>query len=169
MNRLVLASLMVATIVLGSTTSGGPARGDDIRVSSFQVAVTFDGMPTAYFHSVSGLSFEIDVVEYRERGVNDVVHKLPGRVKYPNIVLKQGYSGAPSDLQKWAFRIAAGTPEAKNCTIVLYDVRQKEVARYRLVNAWPQKWTAPDFNASSNELAIETIEIVHEGLRLVEP
>ncbi len=166
MNRLVLASLMVATIVLGGAASGGPARGDDIRVSSFQVAVTFDGMPTAYFRSVSGLSIEIEVVEYREGGANDVVHKLPGRVKYPNVVLKQGFAGA-SDLQKWAFRIAAGTPEAKNCTIVMYDVSHKEVARYRLANAWPTKVALPDFDAGGNDLAIETIEIAHEGLRLI--
>jgi len=87
-------------------------------------------------------------------------------VKYPNIVLKQGFAGA-SDLQKWAFRIAAGQFEHKNATIVISDQRSQVIARYTLTNAWPTKWSAPDFDATSNDVAIETIEIAHEGLRLV--
>ncbi len=166
MNRLVIASLMVATIVAGTAASGSPARNDDLRLSALQVAVTFDGMPTAFFRSVSGLSMEIEVVEFREGGEGGAVHKIPGRVKYPNIVLKQGFAGA-SDLQKWAFRIAAGQFEHKNATIVISDQRSQVIARYTLTNAWPTKWTAPDFDATSNDVAIETIEIAHEGLRLV--
>jgi phage tail-like protein len=166
MNRLILASLMVATIVFGMAASGAPARNEDARLSSFQVAVTFDGMPTAYFREVSGLSVEIEVVEFREGGENGAVHKLPGRTKYQNIVLKQGFTGA-SELQKWAFRIAAGQFEHKNATIVIYDQKHQEIVRYTLTNAWPQKWDGPDFDANSNDVAIETIEIVHEGLRLV--
>jgi phage tail-like protein len=156
---------MVVTIILGTAASGAPARSDDVRLSSLQVAITFDGMPTAYFRSVSGLSMEVEVVEFREGGSNDV-HKLPGRVKYPNLVLKQGFSGA-SELQKWAFRIAAGQFEHKNATIVISDQKGQVVARYTLTNAFPAKWEGPDFDASSNEIAIETIEIAHEGLRLV--
>jgi phage tail-like protein len=83
---------MIATIILGTAASAAPARNDDVRVSSLQVAITFDGMPTAYFRSVSGISVEIEVVEFREGGSNDV-HKIPGRVKYPNLVLKQGSPG----------------------------------------------------------------------------
>jgi phage tail-like protein len=167
-NRLVLASLMVATIVLGTAATGAPARNDDIRLSSFQVAVTFAGMPTAYFHSVSGLSIDIEVVEYREGGANETTRKLPGRVKYPNLVLKRGFSGA-GDLQKWAFRIAGGVPEPKNGTIIIFDQQHHPVATYTFTNAWPTKWSAPEFDASSNEVAIETLEIAHEGLRLVDP
>jgi phage tail-like protein len=155
---------MVVTIVLGTAASGAPARSDDLRLSSLQVAITFDGMPTAYFRSVSGLKIEIEVVEFREGGTGDV-HKLPGRVKYPNLVLKQGFSGA-SELQKWAFRIAAGQFEHKNATIVMFDQNHHEVARYTLANSWPTKWEGPDFDANSNEIAIETLEIAHEGLRL---
>lgn len=165
MNKLILASLMIATIVFGTAASGAPARSDDVRLSSLQVAITFDGMPTAYFRSVSGLSIEIEVVEFREGGIGDV-HKLPGRVKYPNLVLKQGFSGA-SELQKWAFRIAAGQFEHKNATIVISDQKNQVIVRYALTNGWPTKWEGPEFDASSNEVAIETIEIAHEGLRLV--
>ena len=168
MNRLVLASLMVATIVLGTAASGSPARSEDLRVSAFQVAITFDGMPTAFFRSVSGLSLEIEVVEFREGGTNET-RKLPGRTKYPNIVLKQGFFGPASDFQKWAFRIAAGVPEPKNATVVISDHKQQILARYSVARAWPTKWTGPDFDASGNEVAIETIEIAHEGLRLVGP
>jgi phage tail-like protein len=154
---------MVMTIVLGSAASGAPSRSDDVRLSSLQVAITFDGMPTAYFRSVSGLTVEIDVVEYREGGSNDV-RKLPGQVKYPNLVLKQGFSGV-SELQKWAFRIAAGQVERKKGTIVISDQQQHVVATYTITNAWPAKWEGPDFDATKNDIAIETLEIAHEGLR----
>jgi phage tail-like protein len=164
-NRLVLASLVVMTIVLGTAASGAPARSDDVRLSSLQVAITFDGMPTAYFRAVSGLKIEIEVVEFREGGTGDV-HKLPGRVKYPNLVLKQGFSG-PSELQKWAFRVASGQFEHKNATIVISDQKNQVLARYSLMNGFPAKWEGLDFDASSNEVAIETIEIAHEGLRLI--
>jgi phage tail-like protein len=164
-NRLVLASLMVMTIVLGTAASGAPSRSDDVRLSSLQVAITFVGMPTAYFRSVSGLEIEIEVLEFREGGSNDV-RKIPGRVKYPNLVLKQGFSGA-SELQKWAFRIAAGQFEHKNATIVISDQKSQVIARYSLTNGFPTKWEGPDFDAESNEVALETIEIAHEGLRLV--
>jgi phage tail-like protein len=163
-NRLVLASLMVATIVLGTAASATQTRDQDLRLSAMKVAVTFDGLPTAYFQAVSGLSVEMEVVEFREGGSNDV-RKIPGRVKYPNIVLKQAFA-AGSELQKWAFRIAAGQFERKNGSIVMFDASGKPVASYRIVNAWPTKWEGPDFDASSNELAIETIEIAHEGLSL---
>lgn len=166
MNRFVLACFAAATILLGTAASGPQARNEDLHLSAIQVAVTFDGMPTAYFRSVSGLSVELEVVEFREGGSNDV-RKLPGRVKYPNIVLKQAFLGG-SELQKWAFRIAAGQFEHKNASIVLSDQKSHVVlARYTLTNAWPMKWNGPDFDASSNDVAIETIEIVHEGLRLV--
>ncbi len=168
MNRLVLATLMVATIVLGTAASGAPARNDDVRLSSFQVVITFDRMAPAYFRSVSGLSVEIDVVEFRE-GDNGVIRKLPGRAKYPNIVLKQPFTGSASELLKWTLRIAAGTPEPKKGTIVLYDQKQQVVATYTITSAWPVKWEGPDFDASSNEVALETIEIAHEGLRLTDP
>jgi phage tail-like protein len=164
-NRLILASLMVMTIVLGTTASGAPLRSDDVRLSSLQVAITFVGMPTAYFRSVSGLKIEIEVLEVREGGSNDV-RKIPGRVKYTNLVLKQGFSGA-SELQKWAFRIAAGQFEHKNATIVISDQKSQVIARYSLTNGFPTKWEGPDFDADSNEVALETIEIAHEGLRLV--
>lgn len=167
MNRFVLACLAVVTIVLGTAASGLPARNEDLRLSAIQVAVTFDGMPTAFFHSVSGLSVEIEVLEVREGGIGEV-RKIPGRVKYPNIVLKQGFTGA-SELQKWAFRIAAGQFERKSGTIEMLDQAHKPIARYAFVNAWPTKVDLPDFDASSNELAIETIEITHEGLRLLDP
>ncbi|HEY6202278.1 MAG TPA: hypothetical protein VI056_04480 [Candidatus Limnocylindria bacterium] len=57
------SSLSATRLVLGTAASGAPARNDEIRLSALQVAITFDGMPTAFFRSVSGLSIEIEVVE----------------------------------------------------------------------------------------------------------
>ena len=67
---------------------------------------------------------------------------------------------------KWTLRIAAGTREAKNATIALYDAKNQPVATYTITSAWPVKWEGPALNATANEVAIETLEIAHEGLEL---
>ena len=167
MNRLLLASLMLVTIALGTVAAGAPDRADDVSVSSLSVTIEFDGMPTATFSSVEGLSVEITVVEYREGGNNEFTRKLPGVRKYPNLVLKQGYDGHPSALQQWALRLAAGANERKNAVISLYGAKGELVSTYQVHNAWPTKWTGPTLNGDSNEVAIETIEIAHDGFVLI--
>lgn len=167
MRKLVLVAVMLATLVAGTVASGNVAVAPELRLSEFRVAVEFVGMPPAFFRSVSGLSFEVEVVEFREGGSSGfATRKLQGVTKWPNIVLKQGYVGSHSELLRWAHRVATGQTERRNGTIVVYDEKLTVLARYRFVNAWPTKWEGPELDASKNEIALETLEIVHEGWSL---
>jgi phage tail-like protein len=115
---------------------------------------------------VSGLESETAVIEYRTGADNPTtVRKLPGLTKYPNIVLKRGLT---RDLSLWNWRqsVVNGKTERRSGSIILLDEARKVVLRWRFVEGWPVKWEGPGLNATANEVAIETLEIAHEGLEL---
>ena len=92
--------------------------------------------------------------------------KLPGLKKYGNITLKQGV--ADSDvLYQWMTAGVEGDVERKTLTITLISAEGDDAASWQVINAWPTKYTAPDFNATSSEVAIESLEIAHEGMTRV--
>ena len=130
---------------------------------NFNFLVEIDGITRAGFHEVSGIDSTIDVVEHREGGDNTSPRKLPGLTKHANIVLKRGIT---DDTQLWQWHLDAvnGTLTRKNGSIVLKDRRGNEVARWNFVNAWPSKWTGPNLTAEGTDVAIETLELAHEGL-----
>ncbi len=133
--------------------------------SNFNFLVEVDGITQAAFQEASGFDSTIDVVEYREGGESITTRKYPGQVKYSNISLKRGLTD-DAELYAWHKQWADGDPAAarKNGSIVLLDRQGLEKARWNFFNGWPCKWTGPSFNAASNELAIESLEIAHEGL-----
>jgi phage tail-like protein len=133
--------------------------------SSFNFAVEIDGMLRMHFAEASGLDAQIDIVEHREGGDNITTRKLPGMVKFSNIVLKWGMTDE-KELYDWHRQWATGDQNAKRLSgsIVLYDRQRTEKKRWNFINAWPCKWTGPAFNAESSELAIETLELAHEGV-----
>lgn len=130
---------------------------------NFQFLVEIDGITRAAFQQCSGFDSSIDVVEHREGGENTTVRKLPGMTKYSNIVLKWGLTD-DTDLYQWHKAVIDGTIERKNGSIVLLDRAGQEVARWNFVRAWPSKWDGPDLNAEGNDVAIETLELAHEGV-----
>ncbi|GAM10182.1 T4-like virus tail tube protein gp19 [Geobacter sp. OR-1] len=136
-------------------------RKDPFRAYNFLVEI--DGITRAGFKECSGLDSTQDPIEYRDGG--DPIHsrKLPGMVKFSNITLKRGIT---DDAELWAWRRTAmdGKVERKNGSIILLDDTGAEKLRWNFVNAWPNKWTGPTFNASGNEVAIESLEIAHEGV-----
>lgn len=140
------------------------ARNDPYR--SFNFVVEIEGVPSAGFASVSGLAGELQVVEYRE-GADPLSssRKLPGRVAYPNVVLRRGVT-ASRDLWDWFQTGVEGQVERRDVAIVLLDNSRQPVLRWLLRNAWVTKFEAPELDASANEVAIETIELVHERLEL---
>jgi phage tail-like protein len=144
-----------------AVTKGSPMP-DPVAELSFQVEVP--GMSIGRFRECSGIEVEVEVKEYQEGGSNDYVHKLPTRVKYPNIVLKRGVTHEEA-LAKWFFD-SRNAPQRRDVTITLLGPGTKVVRRWSFLNAYPVKWTGPNLNASSNQIATETLEIVHNGLRL---
>ncbi len=112
---------------------------------------------------MSGFDASIDVIEYREGDQVQTPLKVPGLKKYGNITLKQGL--VDSDvLYKWMAAGIEGDVERKTITITLLDITGADAASWQVINAWPTKYTAPDFNATSSEVAVETLEIAHEGM-----
>lgn len=130
---------------------------------NFNFLVEIDGITRAAFQECSGFDATIDVTEQREGGDNQTVRKLPGLTKYSNIQLKWGMTD-DDELYDWHRKAVLGDIERKNGSIVLLNRKGEEVKRWNFVRAWPTKWDGPDFNATSSEVAIESLEIVHEGL-----
>lgn len=130
---------------------------------NFNFLVEIDGIARAAFHEVSGFDSTIDVIEHREGGENTTVRKLPGMTKHSNIVLKWGLAD-DTDLYNWHRDAVNGKVQRRNGSIVLLDRQGQERMRWNFVNAWPSKWDGPDFNAEGNDIAIETLELAHEGV-----
>jgi phage tail-like protein len=132
---------------------------------NFNFKVEIDGIVRAAFHEVSGLDSSVDVIEHREGGENITLRKLPGQVKFSNVSLKWGMTD-DVDLYKWHRQWVDGDPAAprKNGSIVLLDRQGQEKGRWNFFNGWPSKWMGPSFNAESNDIAIESLEIAHEGI-----
>jgi len=123
------------------------------------------GQSVGYFTEASGLNAEVETMTYNEGGRNEFVHKLPSRMKHPNLVLKRGMTKV-KDLQTW-FDDAYNGPKRTTITITMLNEQAETVHTWTFANAYPVKWTGPQFNAQQNTLATEAIEIVHEGIKVV--
>jgi phage tail-like protein len=132
---------------------------------NYNFLVEMDGITRAAFQECSGFDSTIDVIEHREGGENTTLRKLPGMTKYSNIVLKWGMTD-DTDLYDWHRQVVLGDIERKNGSIVVLDRKGEEVARWNFYRAWPTKWDGPDLNAEGNDVAIETLELAHEGVEL---
>jgi phage tail-like protein len=143
---------------------GTSVRTDPFRAFNFRVE--FDGLTVGSFSEVSGLTADGDSVDYREgTDLPLTVRKLMTLRKYTNIVLKRGYT-TNDELWAWYRNIANGISDRRNGSIILMDEERNEVMRWNVENAWINKIEAPTFNATANEVAIESCELVHEGLML---
>ena len=142
----------------------GSERPDPVAELRFKIALQPE-LPIGRFSECTGISVEVETKEYMEGGSNDFVHKLPTRVKYPNIVLKRGITHEEALLQ-WFFE-SRFTPSKYDMTITLMGPGTQEVRSWVFMNAYPVKWTGPNLNANSNAVASEQLEIVHNGLRMV--
>ena len=141
------------------------------RVEAFPSAkfgVSIENVVTAEFTEASGLEAQIEILEYQEGGNNLFVHKLPGRVKFPNVTLKRGMT-ASNDLWDWFQQVMNRQIQRQNISIVLYGQDGSEVRRWDLEKAYPIKWSGPPFKASDNLVSIESIEFAHEGMTIQNP
>jgi phage tail-like protein len=140
------------------------ARNDPY--GQFNFLVEIDGLVVAGFSEVSGLTTDTNIIEYREGSEKvGTARKLPGLMKYNNIVLKRGWT---ADAQLWAWRklVIDGKTQRKTGSIILLDESRSPALRWNFTAGWPSKWEGPALNAKTSEVAIETLEIAHEGLEL---
>jgi len=150
-------------------------RLDPYRAYNFRVLVGSKVSAEIAFSKVTGLEAEVDQTEYREGTDTATLRKLPGLVKYPNIVLERGITDSP-ELVQWFQEIVKLTEEAAlprddafrtDMTIQLLNRNLEIVREWVATAAWPCKMSVGDFDAGSSDVVIEQMEICHEGLSLV--
>ena len=117
------------------------------------------------FSEASGLDVAIDPIEYRFGSDDITVRKIPGLKKFTNITLKRGVTG---DLAFWNWIVEGmnGLVHRTEGSVILLDENKREVMRWNFKRGWPCKWSGPGVNAKNNEIAMETLEICHEGLAI---
>lgn len=136
----------------------------------FHFAVDLGGAIKGYFTECSGLGSEHEVIEQKvvnEKG-QQVVIKLPGRMKWENITLKRGITSS-MDIWTWRKKVEDGDVEGarQNGSIVMYDQNLKEVARWNFERAWPVKVSGPAPKADGNEIGLEELTLAHEYIHRV--
>jgi phage tail-like protein len=145
-----------------------PGKKDQLASYTFMLEV--DGIAEATFRECSGLDSETQVIESKETGNKGqtVIRKLPGSLKWGDITLKRGFTD-DMKLQAWRDQTVNGklTDMRKNGSIVIYDYENTEVLRWNFTNGWISKLQGPSLNATGNDVAIESITIVHEGLKRI--
>ena len=141
------------------------SRVDPLPVSSFYLDIS--GQITGTFRECTGLGSESEIMEHKAvLGSGQVViYKIPGNLKYDNIVLKRGVT---DDLQVWDWRkkVEDGKVEEARMsgTITMFNQENTPVAEWTFDNAWPVKVSGPTLNAGGNEIAVEELHIAHEGM-----
>ena len=130
----------------------------------FHFQVDWSGTKIA-FSEVTGLNIEVQPIEYRD-GSNPefTLTKMAGLKKYGNITLKRGVFTDDNEYFEWLNAVKMHKPERRDLIVSLLDEEHAPVMTWTVKNAWPTKLTAPDLKASGNEVAIETLEIAHEGI-----
>jgi phage tail-like protein len=142
-----------------------PRRLNDPFVN-FNFLVETGGVLAAGFSEITGMNGEVQAVEYREgRDPQSNTRKLAGLSKYGNVTLKRGVV-LDQDFFKWFKTGIDGDILRLDISILLLDEQRQEKVRYNLTNAWPVKFMAPDLKAAANEIAVNSLELAHEGLRI---
>lgn len=132
----------------------------------FNFLIEIDGVVKGGFSEASGLTTDTNIIEYREGAEQQgTTRKLPGLMKYNNIVLKRGWTKDKS-LWAWRKKVIDGKTQRNSGSIVLLDEARNEALRWNFREGWPSKWEGPALNAKTSEVAVETLEIAHEGLEL---
>ena len=120
----------------------------------------------AGFSECSGIEASFEVMELKEGGLNSHVWKFPVRASHSNITLKHGSIYAYDDLWDWHYSWVQGQGTRKDGLIVLSDSTGTPAKIWKFSRGIPVKWSGPALNASQNSVAIESLEIAHEGLEL---
>jgi phage tail-like protein len=158
----------MATPITGTGDTKTGQRVDPFP--TFKYYVEIGGLITeAAFTECSGLEMATEVLEYAEGGLNEYVHKLPGRTKVSNVTLKKGFATS-NELYKWykemETKLRKGEKfDLRQVTISLYTTaEQGKQMRWTLREAFPVKWVGPAFKTDEAAVAIESLEFAHHGI-----
>ncbi len=144
---------------------------DNERVTGASFLVEVDGVEIGRFMEVTGLEVEVGVESIDEGGENGYSHKLPGRMSWPNLVLKRGITQNDS-LLDWlnkssgeGFTGQGNKLKRSSAAITLMGPGGKRLRAWNFDGAFPIKWRGPSFAAESSDMAVEELEIAHHGFR----
>lgn len=137
-------------------------RKDPLPVFCFLVSIEGLG-GELFFKSVSGLKWETEMVPVKAGGQNNTTFQLVGATKWSNLVFKKGFT-KDSKLLEWRQQWMKRDGKRKSGTITQLDTALNEKAEWKFIRGVPVKWDISEFDGSKSELAIETLEIAHEGL-----
>jgi phage tail-like protein len=136
----------------------------------FSYGIDVAGTITGFFTKCEGLGSSTSVVDHKvvDASGRDAVQKIPGRLEWGDITLSRGIT-ANMDFWKWRKQVEEGkVAEArKNGSIIMYDQTNTEVARWNFVNGWPSKLDGPSLSSEGNEVSVESLTIVHEGIERI--
>jgi phage tail-like protein len=133
----------------------------------YRFKVEIDGLLVAGFTTVRGLEVRMEPESYQEGGVNDYAHQLPTRTDSPRLVLERGVTDSEAFLT-WIRGVAPGTVGRQDGRVVVLDETGQEVRGYQFLRAYPVRWSGPELSASQGAVAVESVELVHEGLSALE-
>lgn len=134
----------------------------------FYYVVDWDDATNLAFSEVSGLTVETEMIEYRHSNspkFNKI--KMPGMQKDSNLTFKKGTFKSDNSFYDWWNTVQLNTIERRSITIKLLNEEGEPVVTWKVEEAWPIKVQSTDLKSDGNEVAIETLEIVHEGLKII--
>lgn len=141
--------------------------GRDDPYLDFRFQVEIDSLVVGGFSSVSGLEAELETEQYQQGGVNDHSETLPKRFGHSNLTLERGLTDAV-ELWGWVRNVRRGRFERKNVRVVLLDERGAETWGWECRNAYPVRWAGPELSGDGNSVAVESLELAHDGVRRME-
>ncbi|KAA6439408.1 phage tail protein [Dyadobacter flavalbus] len=137
---------------------------NEYPLPKFHFQVDWGGAKMA-FTEVTGLDMEREIIEYREGSSKEYSKlKMPGLAKYSNITLKRGSFKGDNEFYKWWAENKLETVKRRDITISLLNEEHQPVISWKIKNAWPSKVQATELKSDDNSVAIETMEVVHEGI-----
>ncbi|MGI8768258.1 MAG: phage tail protein [Propionibacteriaceae bacterium] len=135
--------------------------------TTFKFALEIDGVNLGYFRKCAGVESETEIIEYKEATDKGrmIIRKVPGAMKWGDITLDRRIDSSLS-LWQWRKQVIDGDVDSarRNGSVIAYDSKGDEVARWNFDAGWPSKWKGADFDAGANEVATESVTITHEGI-----
>lgn len=145
----------------GTTDANPPIQ----HAKAFSVTIPSLTLEVGLFTQVTGLSSQVDVMEYPEGGNNLFVHRLPTRIKQGNVTLKRGVTSEKA-LIAW-FQASVVKAQPSNLSVQVLDELGNIMQTWSFPNAYPVKWTGSDLNAGGNEFMTQSLEIAHSGMKVM--
>jgi len=141
-----------------------PQTASALSVAAAAFTVEVLGKTLGTFGAIRGLEAQVEMLEYREGGINDVVHRLPGQVTYPNVVLSNGLTSRA--VEEWFAKTRLGA-DRHTMTVTFLDADGEAVRAWSFADAFPIRWTGPVLSAGTTDVAAEELEVAHAGMSVM--